>query len=143
MSCSCKGLGELIDKLETQFSEKEIKKLEKESLEPVAEKIKKDMKSIAPVCNIPEVHGRDVIGFRYISSRGYVIGLDNHMPDNASHDYWNTIRGLWFSQWGSWNNYKHIGWFTNFARANGRNYMEDGAKNLKEAIEEKLKILKS
>lgn len=138
MSCTCEGLDELIRKLETEFSDKEIKNMEKKALEPVAQKIERDIREIAPICKEHLKHGRDAVGFRYVSSRGYIIGLDNQIKDPYG-DYWETVRGLWFSQWSGGNNWKHIGWFTDYARANGRNYMEDGAKNLKKAIEIMLK----
>ena len=49
MSVSVKGLDELMQKLETIASQSEIRKMEKEALKPVAEKIKQDLKDIAPV----------------------------------------------------------------------------------------------
>lgn len=75
MSCEVQGLKELIDKLETTFSEKEIQKIEQKALEPISEKIKEDMKQVSPVCDEPEIHGKDVIGIRYVKSKGYDIGL--------------------------------------------------------------------
>ena len=71
MSCEVQGLKELIDKLETTFSEKEIQKIEQKALEPISEKIKEDMKHVSPVCDEPEIHGKDVIGIRYVKSKGY------------------------------------------------------------------------
>lgn len=141
MSCKIdRNLSELIDKMETMFSSEEIRKMEEKALKPVAEKIKIDMKGAAPNCDESEPHGKDSIGLRFVKSRGYVVGLDNQMKDNKG-DYWENIRGLWFSQWGGGNNYKHLGWFTKFARSNGNKYLEESKEELLDVIEEKLNKL--
>lgn len=143
MSCTVEGgsIPELVDKLESMFSDKEIKDLQKNALKPVADEIKSSMKGVAPVCNLPEVHGRDAIGFRYVGSRGYVIGLDNQTKD-VSGDYWNITRGLWYSQWGGGNNYKHLGWFTDFCNRNRSKFLNDAEKQLKIAIQDKLNSIR-
>ena len=133
MSCEVQGLKELIDKLETTFSEKEIQKIEQKALEPISEKIKEDMKQVSPVCDVPEVHGRDVIGIRYVKSRGYDIGL-------WSEEDFEIWRGLWFSQWGSYFNPYYVGWFTAFCKKSIGNYNDEAKELLYQEIMKNLKL---
>lgn len=133
MSCEVQGLKELIDKLETAFSEKEIQKIEQKALEPISEKIKEDMKQVSPVCDEPEIHGKDVIGIRYVKSKGYDIGLWSE----ADFDIW---RGLWFSQWGSYFNPYYVGWFTAFCRKSIGNYNDEAKELLYQEIMKNLKL---
>ena len=133
MSCEVQGLKELIDKLETAFSEKEIQKIEQKALEPISEKIKEDMKQVSPVCDESEIHGKDVIGIRYVKSRGYDIGLWSE----ADFDTW---RGLWFSQWGSYFNPYYVGWFTAFCKKSINNYNDEAKELLYQEIMKNLKL---
>ena len=133
MSCEVQGLKELIDKLETAFSEKEIQKIEQKALEPISEKIKEDMKQVSPVCDEPEIHGKDIIGIRYVKSRGYDIGLWSE----ADFDAW---RGLWFSQWGSYFNPYYVGWFTAFCKKSINNYNDEAKELLYQEIMKNLKL---
>ena len=133
MSCEVQGLKELIDKLETTFSEKEIQKIEQKALEPISEKIKEDMKQVSPVCDEPEIHGKDVIGIRYVKSKGYDIGLWSE----ADFDTW---RGLWFSQWGSYFNPYYVGWFTAFCAKSINNYNDEAKELLYQEIMKNLKL---
>lgn len=127
MSCKVEGLSELMDKLETAFSNKEIQKMEQKALEPISEKIKEDMKQVSPVCDLPEIHGKDVIGIRYVKSKGYDIGLWSE----AEFDVW---RGLWFSQWSSYFNPYYKGWFDKFCAEAIHNYNEEAKELLYQEI---------
>ena len=133
MSCKIEGLNELMQKLEMAFSDREIQKIEKKALEPISEKIKEDMKNVSPVCDLPEIHGKDVIGFRYVKSRGYEIGL-------WSQADWDVWRGLWFSQWSSYRNYQHKGWFDRFCAEAIENYNDVAKESLYKEIMKNLKL---
>lgn len=133
MACKIEGLNELMTKLEMAFSDKQIQKIEQKALEPISEKIKNDMKKVAPECDEPEVHGRDVIGVRYVKSRGYDIGL-------WSEEDFSTWRGLWFSQWGSFYNPYYMGWFTRFCQDAVHDYNDEAKELLYKEIMKNLKL---
>lgn len=133
MPCKVEGLSELMAKLEQSFSDKQIQKIEKKALEPISEKIKADMKKVSPVCDMPEVHGRDVIDFRYVKSRGYEIGL-------WSQEEFEIWRGLWFSQWSSYYNPYYKGWFDKFCAEAIYNYNDEAKESLRQEIMKNLKL---
>ena len=133
MSCKIEGLNELMTKLENAFSDKEIQKIEKKALEPISKKIKEDMKNVSPVCDEPEVHGKDVIDIRYVKSRGYDIGLWSQ----SDFELW---RGLWFSQWSSYYNPYYKGWFDKFCAEAIENYNDEAKESLAKEIMKNLKL---
>ena len=131
MSCKVEGLDNLIDKLETMFSDKEIKKIEKKALEPITKSIKSDMQRVSPVCDEPEIHGRDVIGIKY-KKNSYEIGL-------WSEEKWDLWRGLWFSQYSSYRNPYYKGWFDKFCDEAIQRYREEAKESLRKEIMKNLK----
>ena len=133
MSVSIRGLDVLMRKLETIASPTEIKKLEKESLKPVAEKIKQDLKDIAPVSTERNVHAVDYIDFKF--NKHYKIGLDSSVD-------WDIAKSLWFQNYATSYRTIHFGWFFNFIDSNRNDYQEQAKKNLKEAIEKRLNEIK-
>lgn len=133
MSCKIEGLDELMKKLEMTFSDKEIQKIERKALKPISEKIKSDMKNVSPVCDEPEVHGKDVIDIRYVKSRGYDIGLWSQ----SDFELW---RGLWFSQWSSYYNPYYKGWFDKFCAEAIENYNDEAKESLAKEIMKNLKL---
>ena len=130
MSVSVKGLDELMAKLETIASQSEIRKMEKEALKPVAEKIKSDLKSTAPVSTERPVHAVDYIDLKF--NKGYKIGLDSSVDFDIS-------RSLWFQNYATSYRTTHFHWFFNFIDENKNNYLDEARENLKKAIEQKLK----
>ena len=130
MSASIRGLDELMQKLETITSQAEIRKMEKEALKPVAEKIKSDLKAVAPVSTERPVHAVDFIDFKF--EKGYKIGLDSSVDFDIS-------RSLWFQNYATSYRTTHFHWFFNFINDNRNNYLDEARKNLKEAIEKRLK----
>lgn len=130
MSVSVKGLDELMQKLETITSQSEIRKMEKEALAPVAEKIKSDLKDIAPVSTERPVHAVDYIDFKF--EKGYKIGLDSSVDFDIS-------RSLWFQNYATSYRTTHFHWFFNFIDENKNNYLDEARENLKKAIQQKLK----
>ena len=130
MSVSVRGLDVLMRKLETIASPTEIKKLEKESLKPVAEKIKSDLKDIAPVSTERDVHAVDYIDFKF--EKGYKIGLDSSVD-------WDIAKSLWFQNYATSYRTTHFHWFFNFIDENKNNYLDEARENLKKAIQQKLK----
>ena len=133
MSVSVKGLDELMAKLETVTSQAEIRKMEKEALKPVAEKIKKDLKNIAPVSTERPIHAVDYIDFKF--EKGYKIGLDSSVDFDIS-------RSLWFQNYATSYRTTHFHWFFNFIDDNKNNYLDEARKNLKKAIEKRLNEIK-
>ena len=130
MSVSVKGLDELMAKLETVTSQAEIRKMEKEALKPVAEKIKKDMKAVAPVSTRRDIHAVSFIDFKF--NKGYKIGLDSTVD-------WDIARSLWFQNYATSYRTTHFNWFFNFINDNKNNYLDEARENLKKAIQQKLK----
>lgn len=130
MSVSVKGLDELMAKLETITSQAEIRKMEKEALAPVAEKIKQDLKDIAPVSTERDVHAVDYIDFKF--EKGYKIGLDSSVD-------WDIAKSLWFQNYATSYRTTHFHWFFNFIDENKNNYLDEARENLKKAIQQKLK----
>lgn len=130
MSVSIRGLDELMQKLETITSQSEIRKLEKEALAPVAEKIKSDLKDISPVSTERDIHAVDFIDFKF--DKGYKIGLDSSVDFDIS-------RSLWFQNYATSYRTIHFHWFFNFIDENKNNYLDEARENLKKAIEQKLK----
>ena len=130
MSVSVKGLDELMAKLETIASQSEIRKMEKEALKPVAEKIKSDLKDIAPVSTERSVHAVDYIDFKF--NKGYKIGLDSTVD-------WDIAKSLWFQNYATSYRTTHFNWFFNFINDNKNNYLDEARENLKKVIEQRLK----
>ena len=130
MSVSVKGLDELMAKLETITSQAEIRKMEKEALAPVAEKIKQDLKDIAPVSTERDVHAVSYIDFKF--EKGYKIGLDSSVD-------WDIAKSLWFQNYATSYRTTHFHWFFNFIDENKNNYLDEARENLKKAIQQKLK----
>lgn len=130
MSASIHGLDELMAKLETISSPTEIRKMEKEALKPVAEKIKSDLKDIAPVSTERDVHAVDYIDFKF--EKGYKIGLDSSVD-------WDIAKSLWFQNYATSYRTTHFHWFFNFIDENKNNYLDEARENLKKAIQQKLK----
>ncbi len=130
MSAKIEGINELINKLDGAFSQQEINKMQKDALKPTAEEIKNDMKSLAPVCDESERHGRDVISIKF--NKKYEIGL-------WSQDDFEVWRSLWFSEYGSPTNMYYKGWFSNWINQEGNKYEQEARDNLKKAIIQKLK----
>ena len=130
MSVSVKGLDELMAKLETISSASEIRKMEKEALKPVAEKIKSDLKAVAPVSTERPVHAVDYIDLKF--NKGYKIGLDSSVDFEIS-------RSLWFQNYATSYRTTHFHWFFNFINDNRNNYLDEARENLKKAIEQRLK----
>ena len=110
----------------------------KHSVQKVAEKIKHDMISVAPVSTERDVHGISLIDVGKIrTSKGYVkteAGFSTIIrAGSGSADYWTVVRGLWYQ------NYKtdepNFGWFEKGVRSNKEVYrqalMELLAKEIK------------
>ena len=137
MSCTCEGLEELIFKLNA-LNKNLTNRVAKHSVQKVAEKIKHDMISVAPVSTERDVHGISLIDVGKIrTSKGYVkteAGFSTIIrAGSGSADYWTVVRGLWYQ------NYKtdepNFGWFEKGVRSNKEVYrqalMELLAKEIK------------
>ena len=137
MSCTCDGLEELIFKL-SDLNKNLTNKVAKRSVKTVAEKIKHDMISAAPVSTERDVHGISLIDVGKIrTSKRYVkteAGFSTIIrAGSGSADYWTVVRGLWYQ------NYKtdepNFGWFEKGVRSNKEVYrqalMELLAKEIK------------
>lgn len=133
MAVTVKGLDELVRKLETLASASEIKKIEKEALKPTAEKIKQDIKGIAPVSTERNVHAVDYIDFQWTTR--YKIGLSSKVD-------FDIARSLWFQNYATSYRTTHFGWFDNFIGRNKNNYLEEAREDLARALQEKINSLK-
>ena len=133
------GLQELIDKLEG-INEDSLSKIEKEVLNEVGEKIEKDMKSVAPVSKVRDIHGVDAIKKGNVSRLGQrmsiKIGLSEVLRGHGG-DYWTQIRGLWFQNFKT--DEPNYGWFDKFRDANKKNYVKEVREKLKDKINNLLK----
>ena len=126
MSAEIEGLQELIDKL-SQIDEKLNNKMSRGALKEVAQQIKDDMKSVAPVSTERNIHGVDAIDVGKISSSGGYTNTKVGLSTMMNGD-WEQIRGLWFQNFKT--DEPNFGWFDNFKNENAPKY--------KEALKEKL-----
>ena len=94
------------------------------------EKIKQDLKDIAPVSTERDVHAVNYIDFKF--DKGYKIGLDSSVDFDIS-------RSLWFQNYATSYRTTHFHWFFNFIDENKNNYLDEARENLKKAIQQKLK----
>ena len=140
MSCTCEGLEELIQKLNV-LNEKLSGNLAVKCVKEVANDIKSDMLSVAPVSTERSVHGIDAIDVGKIRrSKGYVrteVGFSTIIRNGGSGtDYWTLVRGLWFQ------NYKtdepNYGWFEKGVRSNKEVYRQALMDMLAEEIKQYL-----
>lgn len=96
------GFDRLIEKL-NNLSEVAFKECARPALKDASEKLKKDMKSCAPVSTVRDIHGVDYIGKTGIrtAKSGYYsytdVGFSTIISGHGS-DYWTAVRGLWFQE---------------------------------------------
>lgn len=134
------GLKELINKMEALGEENLSKRLQKKALEPVAEKVLDDMKSVTPVSTRRNIHGitaENLFQFSYNGGGGYKVGITNQGGHGDA--YWELIRGVWFQNFKT--DEPNFNWYTDLKNSNMDRWRKECRENCKKALAEYLNSL--
>lgn len=138
MSVKVTGLQELIDLTEQLSDTKTLRKLEKEEMKEVGEKIKKDMKSEFPKSDQHGgLHGIDFIEVNaFVNEKGTVtlpVGVKD-MMNSANFD---ITRGLWFTNFVTHS--PNFGYYQRFCQTHNDKYTKELRDGIEEALENYIK----